>query len=107
MIRNVIYDWDKRKYSDVLADHLFDLHDQLFQVYYEKYTKMADEKRQEAAEQRKREKEIQDYKNEKRRAIPSWPKTVEYTKFKPDLLSWDKEHHLTQRHQSLDSCWKC
>ena len=71
------------------------MHDQLFQVYYEKYTAMADEKRQEAAEQRKKEKELLDYKNEKRRSIPTWPKNVAYNKFKPDLLSWNKEHHLT------------
>ena len=55
---------------------------------------MADEKRQEAAEQRRKEKELQDYKNEKRRSIPTWPKSVAYNKFKSDLLSWDKEHHL-------------
>ena len=54
-VRNIINDWDRRKYSDVLADHLFDLHDQLFQVYFDKYTKMADEKRQEANDQRRRE----------------------------------------------------
>ena len=36
-----------------------------------------------------------EYKNEKIRSIPSWPKNVEYSKFKPDLLSWNSEHHLT------------
>ena len=56
---------------------------------------MADQKLQEAAEHRKKERELQDYKNEKKRIIPSWPQNVDYTKFKPDLLSWDKEHHLT------------
>ena len=94
-VRNSINEWERRKYSDVLADHLTDMHDQLFQVYYEKYTKMADIKRQEAAVYRKKERELQEYKNEKKRSIPSWSKNVDYSKYKPDLLSWDKEHHLT------------
>ena len=70
-VRNIISDWDRRKYSDPLADHLFDMHDQLFQVYFQTYIKMADEKRQEAVDQRRKEKELQEYKNEKRRPIPT------------------------------------
>ena len=65
-IRHTINEWEKRKYSDVLADHLIDMHDQLFQVYHKKYAEMADAKRQEAAEHRKKEKQLQDYKNEKK-----------------------------------------
>ena len=37
-IRNILGDFDRRKYSDVLSDHLLDMHDQLFQVYCEKYS---------------------------------------------------------------------
>ena len=77
-IRNILDDFDRRKYSDVLSDHLLDMHDQLFQVYCEKYSKMADIKRNEAAIQRKKEKELFEYKNEKRRSIPTWPKSVNY-----------------------------
>ena len=56
---------------------------------------MDEEKRMEAARIRKRNIEIEEYRKEKRRNIPTWPKSMTYTKFKPDLLSWDKEHHLT------------
>ena len=56
---------------------------------------MDEEKRMEAASIRKRNLEIEEYRKEKRRSIPTWPKTMTYTKFKPDLLSWDQEHHLT------------
>ena len=56
---------------------------------------MDEEKRMEAAVIRKRNIEIEEYRKEKRRSIPMWPKSMSYTKFKPDLLSWDKEHHLT------------
>ena len=94
-VRNMIFEWDKRKYSEVLADHLFDMHDQLFQVYYEKYSRMADEKRKEETEIRMKEKELIGYKNERERPVPTWPKSVTYSKFKPDLLSWDREHYLT------------
>ena len=56
---------------------------------------MDEEKRMEAAVIRKRNIELEEYRKEKRRNIPTWPKSMTYTKFKPDLLSWDKEHHLT------------
>ena len=72
-MRHVINEWERRKYPDILADHLIDMHDQLFQVYHDKYSKMAEAKRIEAAENRKREKELQEYKNEKKRSIPTWP----------------------------------
>ena len=94
-IKHMINEWDKRKYSDLLSDYLLDLHDKLFDDYFNKYTEMADIKRAEAIDERQREKELTIYKNEKRRAIPTWPKEVPYSKFKPDLLSWNKEHHLT------------
>ena len=55
----------------------------------------ADIKRLEANAERIKEKEFKEYKNEKRRPIPTWPESVEYTRFKPDLLSWDKENHLS------------
>ena len=38
---------------------------------------------------------MEEYKREKRRAIPTWPNSLPYNKFKPDLISWDKEHHLS------------
>ena len=91
----MITEWDKRKYSDILSDHLLDLHDKLYDDYFAKYTAKADIKRSEAVLERQREKELLLYKNEKRRAIPSWPKEVPYNKFKPDLVSWDKEHYMT------------
>ena len=94
-MKHLLNEWDKRKYSDILSDHLLDLHDKLFDEYFEKYTSMADIKRSEALSERKREKEMLLYKNEKRRAIPTWPKEVPYSKFKPDLISWDKEHFMT------------
>ena len=56
---------------------------------------MDDIKRTEAALLRRRNAELEEYKKEKRRAIPSWPKSLPYSKFKPDLLSWDKENHLS------------
>jgi hypothetical protein len=53
---------------------------------------MADEKRKESAVRRKKEQEIMEYKKEKKR--PTWPEKVPYSKWKPDVLSWDIEHHL-------------
>ena len=97
----MIDEWEKRNRNEILADHLRDTHDKNWEEYHNKYSNMADEKRVEAASQRKREKEINEYKNEKRRHIPTWPETVPYSKFKPDLLSWDKDH------QSLVKWLKC
>ena len=94
-LRFLVNEWEKRKHSEKLSDHLADILDKLFEEYYEKYSKMADQKRLEAATQRKKEKELLEYKNEKRRPIPTWPEKIPYSKFKPDLLSWDKENHLS------------
>ena len=49
----------------------------------------------EAAAQRLKNLQLDEYKKEKRRDIPTWPDSLPYNKFKPDLLSWDKEHYLT------------
>ena len=38
---------------------------------------------------------MEEYKREKRRAIPSWSQSLAYSKFKADLFSWDQEHHLS------------
>ena len=44
---------------------------------------------------RKRNIVMEDYKREKRHAIPSWLKSLAYTKSKPDLVIRDKENHLS------------
>ena len=44
---------------------------------------------------RKKREELEEYTKEKRRQIPSWPTSIPYPKFKQDLLSWDKENHLS------------
>ena len=94
-MRYMVSEWDRRKYSDRLSDQLTDIIDQKWDEYMKEYRRMDEEKRTEAAIQRKRNLELEDYKREKRRPIPTWPKTLPYTKFKPDLLSWDKEHKLS------------
>ena len=94
-LKYLISDWDRRKHSELLSDFLTDLHHKLWNEYNTKFMTKANIKRIEANADRVKEKELKDYKNEKRRPIPTWPNTVEYTKFKPDLLSWDKEHHLS------------
>ena len=94
-LRFLVNDWEKRKHSELLADYLLDTLDELFNTYNKEYTRMADLKRVEAAEQRKKEKELLDYKSEKKRPVPTWPEEIPYGKFEPDLLSWDREHHLT------------
>ena len=91
----MVNEWDRRKISDVLADYMIDIVDKYFDEYIVEFRAMDEEKRLEAALLRKRNLEIDEYRKEKRRAIPSWPSTLYYTKFKPDLLSWDKEHHLS------------
>ena len=72
-----------------------DVLDKLWDEYDDKYQAMADVKRLEDVNRRKMEKDIQKYKNEKRRPIPSWPSSIPYSKFKPDLLSWDRENYLS------------
>ena len=94
-LRNLIYEWDRRKHSEILTDYLEDRHNTLYYKYFDKYTEMANEKRKEAALRRKKEQEMLDYKNDKKRPVPTWPAKVPYTKFKPDLVSWDKEHYLS------------
>ena len=94
-LRNMVNEFDRRKISDVLTDYLMDIIDNHFDGYMVEFRRMDEEKRMEAALIRKRNLEIEEYRKEKRRNIPTWPKSMTYTKFKPDLLSWDKEHHLT------------
>ena len=94
-LRHMVNEWDRRRLSDILSDHLMDVIDKYFDEYMVEFRRMDEEKRMEAACIRKRNLEIEEYRKEKRRNIPTWPKTMMYTKFKPDLLSWDQEHHLT------------
>ena len=94
-MRFMVNEWDKRKLSDKLSGHLMDKIDFMWDQYMNEFRRMDEEKRKEAAVQRKKNQEMEEYKREKRRAIPSWPKSLSYTKFKPDLLSWDQEHHLS------------
>ena len=49
----------------------------------------------EAAFVKKRNQEIEEYRKEKRRNIPTWPQSLGYKKFKHDLVSWDKEYRLS------------
>ena len=94
-LRFLINEFDKRKYSDILVADLEETHEKFFDSYYQSYSDKADQKRKEAAEQRKKERDLLEYKNEKRRPIPVWTESVPYSKFKPDLISWNLEHHLT------------
>ena len=94
-MRFMVNEWDKRKVSDILCDHLMDKIDGKWDEYMENFRKMDEEKRTDAAVIRKKNLEIEEYKREKRRSVPSWPKSLPYSKFKPDLLSWNKEHHLS------------
>ena len=80
---------------DILANHLEELHEEYFDSYIKIYSGFADIKRREAVDQRQKERQLQEYRNEKRRTIPVWSDCVPYSKFKPDLVSWDQEHHLT------------
>ena len=90
-----ISEWERRKISDRLSDNLIDAIDQQYDEYMAEYRKMEEKKRTEAAMQRRRNSELEEYKREKRRAIPTWPQSLPYSKFKPDLNSWDSEHHLS------------
>ena len=94
-LRFMVSEWERRKFSDRLSDHLTDTIDLKFEEYITEYRRMDEEKRTEAAVQRKRNLEMEEYKREKRRAIPSWPTSLSYNKFKQDLISWDKEHNLS------------
>ena len=94
-LRHMVNEWDRRRLSDILSDDLMDTIDNRFDEYMVEFRRMDEEKRMEAALLRKRNLEVEEYRKEKRRNIPTWPKSMIYTKFKPDLLSWDQEHHLT------------
>ena len=94
-LRFIVNEWDKRQHGAILTDSLVDAADKLYEEYSRKYNAMADVKRKESIVRRKRDQEILEYRNEKKRAIPSWPEKIPYSKFKPDLLSWDTEHYLT------------
>ena len=94
-LRNMVNEWDRRRISDKLYDFLMDTIDRKFDDYMKEFKRMDDTKRTEAAILRKRNAELEEYKKEKRREIPSWPKVLPYSKFKPDLLSLDKENHLS------------
>ena len=94
-LRSLIGDWDRRKHSELLTDYLEACLNKQYDHYIEKYSNVANEKRKEAAIRRKKEQEILEYKNEKKRPVPTWPEKVPYSKFKPDLLSWDLEHYLS------------
>ena len=106
-LKHLINEWDKRKYSDVLTDYLIDTLDNMWDEYDAKYQKMADIKRTEDVQKRLKEKELQNYKHEKRRPIPSWPNSVPYSKFKPDLQSWDKETICHLEHLNLVKWLRC
>ena len=94
-VKYMVSEWERRKYSDRLSDLLMDLIDDKFDEYIVEFRKMDEEKRLEAAVLRKRNLELEEYKREKRRAVPTWPSSLPYSKFKPDLRSWDQEHHLS------------
>ena len=94
-LRFMVSEWERRKFSDMLADHLADTVAEKFDEYMIEYRRMDEEKRTEAAVQRKKSLLLEEYKREKKRAIPSWPENLPYNKFKPDVLSWDQENHLT------------
>ena len=93
--RYMVSEWEKKKLSEILTDELVDIIDNKFDEYMASFQKMNDIKTTEAARLRKKSTELEEYKKEKRRAIPTWPKALPYSKFKPDLISWDEEHYLT------------
>ena len=85
----------KENIPQKLSDHLMEILDDVFEEYNFKYQKMADLKRYEDSTRRQKDQELQKYKNEKKRPIPSWPEKILYSKFKPDLLSWNSENYLS------------
>ena len=94
-MRNMVFEFDRRRISDLLSDDLMDTIDMKFDEYMVLFKEMDEEKRIEEAILRKRNLLLNEYRKEKRRDIPSWPHSLPYSKFKADLLSWDKEHHLS------------
>ena len=94
-LRFMVSEWERRKFSDRLSDELVDIIGRKADDYIDAYRKMDEEKRTEAAVQRKKNMQMEEYKRDMKRAIPSWPMSLPYSKFKPDLLSWDEEHRLS------------
>ena len=64
-LKYLISDWDRRKHSELLSDYLIDRHHNLWNDYNTKFMGMANIKRVEANAERKKEKELKDYKSEK------------------------------------------
>ena len=83
----MVSEWEKRKISNMLCDYLTDLIEEKMEDYMVEYRKMDEVKREEAALLRKKNQKLEEYKREKRRQIPSWPQSLPYSKFKPDLIS--------------------
>ena len=71
-------EWERRKLSDRLSDHLMDVIGRKHDEYMLEYRRMDELKRTEAAVQRKRHLELEEYKSEKRRALPTWPNSFPY-----------------------------
>ena len=74
---------------------MIDIVDEHFDDYIEEFRRMDEMKRTEAVLLRKKGLELEEYKREKRRAVPTWPKSLPYSKFRPDIISWNAEHHLS------------
>ena len=83
----MVSEWDKRKLSNILSDFLADLITDKFEEYWNEYKVMEEVKRNEAAALRMKNQKLEEYKREKRRDIPTWPTSLPYNKFKPDLLA--------------------
>ena len=66
-MRFMVNEWDKRKVSDILCDHLMDKIDGKWDEYMENFRKMDEEKRTDAAVIRKKNLEIEEYKREKKK----------------------------------------
>ena len=94
-LRNMVNEFDIRKYSDILSDKLIDIVAEHFDDYIGEFRRMDEMKRTEAVLLRKKGLELEEYKREKRRAVPTWPKSLPYSKFRPDIISWNAEHHLS------------
>ena len=72
----MVNEWDRRRLSDILSDDLMDTIDNQFDEYMVEFRRMDEEKRMEAALLRKRNLEVEEYRKEKRRNIPTWPKSM-------------------------------
>ena len=65
----MVNEWDKRKLSDKLSDHLMDRIDFMWDQYMNEFRRMDEEKRKEAAVQRKKNQEMEEYKREKSKIV--------------------------------------